>query len=97
MVKIIIERKVMPECLEQYDMKSMEALHVIFRATGFMSIESLQDAHKPHHRYVMINFDNIYNWNRWYKSETRRNVIAEILQMLEEPEKITILKPLPRS
>jgi len=97
MVKIIIERKVMPECIEQYDKKSMEALQVIFRATGFMSSESLQDTREPNRRYLMINFDNIYNWNRWYKSETRRNVVAQMLQMLEEPEKITILKPQPRS
>ncbi len=97
MVKIVIERKVMPECIEQYDKKSTEALQVIFRATGFISSESLQDTREPNHRYLMINFDNIYNWNRWYKSETRRNAVAEMLQMLEEPEKITILKPQPRS
>ena len=87
----------MPECQEQYDKKAMETLQLIFRATGFMSSESLQDAKEPHHRYVMVNFDNIHNWNQWYRSEIRKNAVAELLQMLEEPEKITILNPQART
>lgn len=97
MVKIIIERRVMPECQEQYDIKAMNALQLILRATGFLSSESLQDYKKPERRFVMINFDNMHNWNLWYKSDTRKQALGEMMQMLEEPEKITILQPQTRS
>ena len=97
MVKIIIERRVMPECQEQYDIKAMEALQLILRATGFLSSESLQDYKNPERRYIMINFDNMHNWHQWYRSNTRKQALGEMMQMLEEPEKITILKPQARS
>ena len=96
MVKIIIQRKVIPEFQEQYDLYAMNALQLILRSSGFLSSEALQEYKHPERRYLVINFDNFYNWNQWYKSDTRKKALAEIMQMLEEPEKITILQPQPR-
>ncbi len=92
MIKVIIERKVMPECIEQYEKRALQANQVVFNATGFISSEALINTRDPNHRYVVVNFDNIHNWNQWHKSDKRKEAVAEMMQMLEEPEKISVLE-----
>lgn len=96
MIKVIIERKVMPECIEQYEKNVLDVHQIIFEVTGFISHEALINIRDPNHRYVIVNFDNIHNWTQWYKSDKRQEAVAEIMQMLEEPEKISILEYLIR-
>lgn len=97
MIKVIIERKVMAECIEEYEKRVIATNRLVFNEVGFISSEALVNTRDPNHRYTIVNFDNIHNWKQWYKSEKRAKSVAEIMQMLEEPERITILEYLARS
>ena len=96
MIKVIIERKVMPECLKEYEKRALQMQQLVFHASGFIASEAFFNARDHNHRYVIVSFDNEHNWYQWYKSDTRQEAIAEMMQMLEEPEKITIIEAVTR-
>lgn len=96
MIKVIIERKVMPECIAEYERRAIQIQQLVLHVNGFITSEAFFNVRDPNHRYVIVSFDNEHNWHQWYKSDTRQDAIAEMMQMLEEPEKITIIETVTR-
>lgn len=87
----------MSECIEEYEKRALAINKVLFGEIGFISSEALLNNNDPNHRYVIVTFDNNHNWQQWYKSEKRKKGVAEIMQMLDEPEKIVVLEYIARS
>ncbi len=87
----------MSECIEEYEKRAMTINKMLFSEIGFISTEALLNNHDANHRYIIVTFDNIHNWQQWYKSDKRRKAVAEIMQMLEEQEKIVVLEYIARS
>ena len=97
MIKVLIQRKVLPECIKEYEKRTVAVNKVVFSEVGFISSEGLANTRDPYDRWTIITFDNAHNWRQWYKSDKRCDLTAEIMQMLEEPERITILEYLAKS
>ena len=97
MIKVIIQRKVIPDFLDQYNQSIRKVHRQVMSATGFVSSEVLQSAHNSNHHYSIVTFDNEHNWQQWYRSDKRQQTLGQILPMLEEPEKVSILKYISRA
>lgn len=93
MVRVLIERHIAEGMVEEFQLalRNMR-LHAAPRE-GYISGESLHAAADPHHFYVISTWNSAAAWGTWQNSDARLKVMAVIGPMLEEPEKITVLKP----
>ncbi len=82
----------MPECVAEYEKRALHLHQLVLHVPGFVSSEAYFDVKNRNDRYVMVSFNSVHSWNRWHKSDARREASTEMMQMLEEPEKITILE-----
>jgi heme-degrading monooxygenase HmoA len=91
MIRVIIER-VIAETLEaNYEDTAMEILQRSVRAPGFISGESMRDLNNPRHRFVLCKWRSAADWNLWYDSPERRELMDRLNLMLAQEEKITLL------
>jgi heme-degrading monooxygenase HmoA len=93
MIKVIIERVLAEDMETTYDAEIKKTLMAVMNAKGFISGTSYGDVHSPNIRTIITNWDNIGCWNRWFQSQSRRDVNQSIQLMLKYDEKIKILKP----
>lgn len=92
MIRVMIERLVAEELIEHYERIAGDTLQRSMRVNGFISGESLRDVINPRHRLVIATFRTLQDWQRWYSSEERRELLSQITPMLEQEEKITIFE-----
>lgn len=92
MIRVLIERKIADGLADYYDNTIKRTVSAVVAAPGCISGESLKDRAKPNRRIVMSKWESLEDWERWYHSDARKNVIAEITPMLEERERITMLE-----
>ncbi|MDP2561134.1 antibiotic biosynthesis monooxygenase [Psychrobium sp. 1_MG-2023] len=91
MIKVIIERTIVPGMESTYEAEAKRTLNAVMGASGFISGTSYIDMNNPNLRTIITNWENIASWNRWFKSELRRDVNYNIAQILEGEEKIKVL------
>jgi len=92
MIKVLIERVVATGLEHYYDCTIKRTVSSVIKAPGCISGESLVDSENPSHRYVMSKWNTRQDWDNWFHSDLRRQVISEITPMLEASEKITLLE-----
>lgn len=92
MIKVIIERTIADGLEPNYHEAIRHTLKAVLDAPGYISSESLTDAHHPSHRVIITNWTSIAAWEQWHSSDARQQVIGEIAPILEGPEKVTILE-----
>lgn len=92
MIRVIIERHIADDLTEHYEEAARNTLQQAMSAHGFISGEALYDTTNPSHRYVIVTYRTIQDWQRWYRSSERQEMMAAIHPMLETEEKITILE-----
>ena len=92
MIRVLIERNVAPGLEHYYDATIIRTVSGVVSAPGCLSGESLKDANNPGRRIVMSKWESLADWERWFYSEERRTLVAEIIPMLEGSEKITLLE-----
>ena len=92
MIRVLIERNVAPGLEHYYDATIKRTVSSVVKAEGCLSGESLKDPSNPRRRIVMSKWQSRDDWDRWFFSAERRQVIAEITPMLEGTEKITLLE-----
>jgi len=68
-----------------------ETLQQAIRADGFISGESLRDMENPRHRIVLCKWRSQPDWDRWFHSMERKEMMNKLSLMLEGGERITIL------
>ncbi|MBR9830052.1 MAG: antibiotic biosynthesis monooxygenase [Oceanospirillales bacterium] len=90
MIRVLIERHVAAELYEHYERASRETLQKAMQAPGFISGEALYDTADPDHRVILATYRSELDWQRWYTSEERRDMMDHITPMLESEEKITV-------
>lgn len=93
MIKIIIERRIMPGLEEEYEAAAREAMRESLGAMGFVSGESLVEQGHSDRRLMIIKWRDLRTWKRWYTSETRARVLQRLLPLLTEEERIRIYEP----
>ena len=92
MIRVIIERHIADDLTEHNEKAARNTLQQAMSAHGFISGEALHDATNPSHRYVIVTYRTIQDWQRWYSSSERQEMMAAINPMLATDEKITVLE-----
>ncbi|MBZ2187506.1 antibiotic biosynthesis monooxygenase [Alcanivorax sp. JB21] len=94
MIRVLIERQIVEGLEQPYSQAVTGMLQAIVRAPGYLSGESLRDANRPQHHFILSAWQSRAAWMRWLHSSERRDALNDISPFLEEPERITLLEPL---
>jgi quinol monooxygenase YgiN len=92
MIRVLIERNVAQGLEDYYDSTIKRTVSSVVKAPGCLFGESLKDPLNPGRRIVMSKWQSRQDWDHWFFSEERRQVVSEITPMLEGSEKITLLE-----
>lgn len=90
MIKIIIERKIMPGLEEEYEQAAREAMRVSLGARGFVGGETLVEMGHSDRRLMITKWRDLRAWKEWHSSEARAAAMQRILPLLTEEEVIRI-------
>jgi len=91
MVHVLIERNIAADMLATYEENARQALHRTHIAPGFIAGDVFADVNAPNHRFVLCQWRSPQDWDRWYHSNERQELMNLIAPVLQEPEKVTIL------
>jgi len=92
MIRVLIERHIAESLESAYEERSRTVLQQAVGATGFISGETLVDAHDPNHRLTLANWRSEADWDRWYHSDVRKNLLTDLSPMMDRDEVITVLR-----
>ncbi len=92
MIRVLIERHIAESLESAYEARSRRVLRQALDAPGFISGETLVDAHDPNHRLTLCSWRSIADWERWYHSPARTELMTELKPMMDQEEKITVLQ-----
>lgn len=92
MIRVLIERHIAETLEDAYELRARKVLQQAVSAPGFISGETLSDSHDPNHRITLANWRSEADWDRWYRSPERRELMAELVPMMDQDETITVLE-----
>lgn len=92
MIRVLIERHIAESLESVYEECSRSVLRQAISAPGFVSGETLVDANDPNHRLTLCNWRSTTDWHRWYHSDERKELMTQLMPMMDQDEKITVLK-----
>ncbi len=92
MIRVLIERHIAESLEDAYEQRARKVLQQAVSAPGFISGETLCDRHDPNHRITMANWRSEADWDRWFHSEERRELMSELVPMMDREEIITVLE-----
>lgn len=92
MIRVLIERHIAESLESAYEERSRLILQRAVAAPGFISGETLANAHDPNHRLTLSNWRSEEDWDRWLHSQERQSLLAELAPMMDQDEKITVLR-----
>ncbi|MCK7544235.1 antibiotic biosynthesis monooxygenase [Marinobacter bryozoorum] len=91
MIRVLIERHIAESLESAYEERSRRILQGAVSAPGFVSGETLVNARDPNHRITLANWRSEADWDRWYHSRDRQELLNDVKPMMDQDEKITIL------
>src|SRR5690606_21119431 len=92
MIHVLIERHIAEGMLSTYEENSRTALQHTYVVPGFIAGEPFTDTHDPHHRFLLCKWRSAEDWQNWYISQDRQDLMNMIVPILVQPEKITLLQ-----
>ncbi|MCM0611712.1 antibiotic biosynthesis monooxygenase [Marinobacter sediminum] len=92
MIRVLIERHIAETLEDAYEERARKVLQQAVSAPGFISGETLSDSHDPNHRITLANWRSEVDWDRWYHSQQRRELMLELVPMMDRNEIITVLE-----
>jgi heme-degrading monooxygenase HmoA len=92
MIRVLIERHIAESLEPVYEERSRKILQRAVSAPGFVSGETLVDTNDPNHRFTLANWRSEADWQRWYGSDERKYLMAELIPMMDRDEVITVLQ-----
>ncbi|MBZ0333797.1 antibiotic biosynthesis monooxygenase family protein [Marinobacter sp. AL4B] len=95
MIRVLIERHIAETLETAYEDRARKVLQQAISAPGFISGETLVDSKDPNHRITLANWRSEFDWDRWYNSEERKNLMSELVPMMDQDEHITVLDQSP--
>ncbi|NYS62462.1 antibiotic biosynthesis monooxygenase family protein [Vreelandella salicampi] len=90
MIKIIIERRIMPGLEEEFEQAAREAMRASLGARGFVGGETLVEMGHPDRRLMITKWRDLRAWKEWHSSEDRAVAMQRILPLLTEEETIRV-------
>jgi len=92
MIRVLIERHIAETLESAYEDRARKVLQQAVSAPGFISGETLVDCRDPNHRMTLANWRSEADWDRWYRSPERRELMPELTPMMDRYEAITVLQ-----
>lgn len=92
MIRVLIERHIAESLESAYEERSRRILQQAVGAPGFISGEALVDCHDPNHRLILANWRSEADWDHWFHSEERRELMLELMPMMDREEHVTVLE-----
>ncbi len=92
MIRVLIERHIAETLEEAYEQRARKVLQHAVAAPGFVSGETLVDSHDPNHRITLANWRSEADWDRWFHSEERRELMSELVPMMDKEETVLVLQ-----
>ncbi len=92
MIRIIIERAINPEKVEEYHSLIRQAKNKASNVPGFLSGELFNVLGNSNQVVVMSCWDSLDAWEVWAESEQRLELLEAMRPFLESDEKITVLE-----
>ena len=93
MIKIIIERRIMPGLEDEYEQAAREAMRVSLGVRGFVGGVTLVELGHTDRRLMITKWRDLRAWKEWHASEERAMAMQRILPLLTEDETIRIYEP----
>ncbi|MFC7369991.1 MULTISPECIES: antibiotic biosynthesis monooxygenase family protein [Vreelandella] len=90
MIKVIIERRIMPGLEEEYEQAAREAMRASLGVAGFVGGETLVELGHTDHRLMITKWRDLRAWKEWHSSEARAMAMQRILPLLTEDEAIRV-------
>ena len=88
MIKIIIERRIMPGLEEEYEVAARDVMRASLTAPGFVGGECLHELDRPERRLLITEWRDLKAWKEWLHSDQREHIIQRMLPLLTEDERI---------
>jgi len=92
MLRVIIERRIKPESVENYLELIRSARKHANHFDGFIAGELLQEKDNPNLAVIISSWESIESWNNWFSSNERLEIIEQMRPFLEDDERIIILE-----
>ncbi|MFP6807960.1 MAG: antibiotic biosynthesis monooxygenase family protein [Pseudomonadales bacterium] len=92
MIRVLIERTIAQGLEHYYDCTVKRVVSQVIKAPGCITGESLRDSKNSNRRIVLSKWKTIEDWEKWFHSFERKQVLAEISPLLEGGERITMLE-----
>ena len=92
MIRVLIERHIAETLEAAYELRSRKVLQNAFAAPGFISGETLINRNDPNNRFTLSNWRSVSHWENWYQSNQRKELMANLVPMMDREEVITILE-----
>ncbi|MDM7480977.1 MAG: antibiotic biosynthesis monooxygenase family protein [Halomonas sp.] len=93
MIKVIIERRIMPGLEDEYEQAAREAMRASLGIRGFVGGETLVERGHTDRRLMITKWRDLRAWKEWHASEARAMAMQRILPLLTEDEAIRIYEP----
>ncbi|RUR55957.1 antibiotic biosynthesis monooxygenase family protein [Vreelandella populi] len=90
MIKVIIERRIMPGLEAEYELAAREAMRISLGIRGFIGGETLVRLGHTDRRLMITKWRDLRAWKEWHASEARASAMQRILPLLTEDETIQI-------
>ncbi|MFO8140594.1 MAG: antibiotic biosynthesis monooxygenase [Marinobacter sp.] len=92
MIRVLIERHIAESLESAYEERSRKVLQQAVATPGFVSGETLVDSHDSNHRFTLANWRSEADWQRWLHSRERRELMTQLVPMMDRDEIITVLE-----
>ena len=86
--KILIQRKIKPDCLGSLLELSLKLRSVAVKQPGYISGETLVSSEHDHTHLVISTWRNLNDWKAWENNTERKSISKEIDDLLEEPSRV---------
>jgi len=95
MIRVIIERHIKDNHLEEYLDLIRLARKQANDQSGFIAGELLHEKDNPQHAMIISSWEDYEAWEQWFESDQRAETLRQMSPFLIEQEIITILKSSP--
>ena len=93
MIKVVIERDIMPGLEAEYDQIARAAMRVCYHAPGFIAGEILRERSHTERRMLITQWRDLAAWKAWEHSIEREQAIQQMLPMLTRDERVRVFDP----
>ena len=87
-VKVLIKRHFKPEHLDAASKILIRARYEAMKMEGYIASETWRGLHDPSWIIVVSMWQSPEDWNRWYASSKRGELMTELATVMSEAERI---------